>query len=636
MATVPRAGAPSPWRLVAVALGVLFVAEVVVMHALPRLGLDLEEHATLAALLNASLLALLCAPLLWAVWGRPLRRMALDARARADAVTTERRLAEEARQRSEANFRTLIERSPDVVVVHRGGNVVYVNPAALALLGYEPAELVGHSVLGLVHPDDRELVVRRMRAARGAATALEPAEERYVRKDGSVLVLEVVALPVTFGESEAVLAIARDLTERKQLQARLVASDRLASIGTLAAGIAHEINNPLTYVIANLGVIAEELPTLAADIRACAEGGRLGCAANDRLADIEGALSDARDGATRVRQIVRDLKTFSRFQEEAAGPTDVHAVIESAINMAWTEICHRARLVKDYGSPPLVDANTGRLGQVLINLLVNAAQAMPERPLAENVIRVVTARDDAGRAVIEVQDNGAGIAPEQRSRIFEPFFTTKPAGVGTGLGLAICREIVTGLEGRIELESDVGKGSTFRVTLPAAQLEPATPKPPASVVPPSGRARVLVVDDEPAIGAMIRRALGAEAEVTVLTQAAGAAAEILGARWDVILCDLMMPDTTGMDLYEAVSRERPEVAERMVFMSGGAFTARARAFLDRVPNARVEKPFEPRDLRALVRDRMLGARPARSAAGEAPSSDSAAAREAGRREPVGA
>jgi CheY-like chemotaxis protein len=249
----------------------------------------------------------------------------------------------------------------------------------------------------------------------------------------------------------------------------------------------------------------------------------------------------------------------------------------------------------------MVEANEGRLGQVFLNLLVNAAQAIPEGGVDQHEIRVVTRPHPEG-VMIEVRDTGSGIAPDVLKRLFEPFFTTKPMGVGTGLGLPICQDIVTSFNGRIEVESKVGKGSTFRVILRAAIADYAFELPRAPQVrEASRRGRILVVDDEPMIAVAIRRTLQREHEVVTLTSAREAHARLTGGeRFDVIVCDVMMPEMSGMDLHEELVRHSPELAARMVFMTGGAFTPNARAFLNQVANRRLEKPFTSKELRALV------------------------------------
>jgi CheY-like chemotaxis protein len=208
---------------------------------------------------------------------------------------------------------------------------------------------------------------------------------------------------------------------------------------------------------------------------------------------------------------------------------------------------------------------------------------------------------------VEVQDTGPGIPLDVIGRIFDPFFTTKPVGVGTGLGLAICRSTIVALGGEIGVESEPDRGTIFRVVLPPARAPDEAPPPRAAAPAPAGRrGRVLIVDDEPRIGAMIRRILASEHDLTVLTSAQEALGRFeQGERFDAILCDLMMPEMTGMDLHAALATLAPDQADRMVLLTGGAFTPKAAQFLDRVPNVRLEKPFESANLRAVVR-RLVG------------------------------
>ncbi|HEX3867782.1 MAG TPA: response regulator [Gemmatimonadaceae bacterium] len=395
--------------------------------------------------------------------------------------------------------------------------------------------------------------------------------------------------------------------ERAKMQQQLLISDRMASVGTLAAGVAHEINNPLAALMANLEFIAEDLDQLSVDLRhangsAAPSSGESPSWFAARLAEIDEPLRDARDAAARVRNIAKDLKVFSHSDEDTTGAIDVRSVLESALRMASNEIRHRARLVEQYGDIPPVEGNEGRLSQVFLNLVVNAAQAIPEGNTDANEIRVSTWQDDDGRVVVDITDTGSGIPTDILPRIFDPFVTTKPAGIGTGLGLAICHRIITGLGGEITVESEIGKGTTFRATLPRAKSEARAAAPHAAEPAPSRRGRILVVDDEQMLIGAVRRMLS-DHDVHSVTSPRDAIHRIeAGERFDVILCDLMMPEMTGMDLHAELSRVAPEQAERMIFMTGGAFTIRSRDFLDRVPNARVEKPFDASAIRALVAD----------------------------------
>jgi signal transduction histidine kinase len=396
-------------------------------------------------------------------------------------------------------------------------------------------------------------------------------------------------------------AVSRELreagvrAERKKMQEQLLVSDRMASVGILAAGIAHEINNPLAAIIVNLDLAAREF-----------SGFLDHCPEFSSLREVLDELLDARESADRIRNIVRDVKVFSRTDAERRGPVDIPGLLDSTLRMAWTEIRHRARVVKTYAPVPAVDGNESRLGQVFLNLIVNAAQSIPEGRAEANRISIGTQMANDGRVVVEIRDTGSGIPPELMKRLFTPFVTTKPVGVGTGLGLSICRRIVTSLGGQITVESDVGRGSVFRVYLLSAQPSIRTCAPSAHPRPQlARRGSVLVIDDEPTVGSAIKRALGHEHDVLTTPSAEEALRQVAaGRRYDLIICDLMMPQMTGMDLYTELHILAPEQAHRMVFLTGGAFTPRAREFLDQITNPRIEKPFEIDALRAIVNDRV--------------------------------
>ncbi len=377
--------------------------------------------------------------------------------------------------------------------------------------------------------------------------------------------------------------------ERKDMQSRLVFADRMASVGTLAAGVAHELNNPLMYVLSNLHLTREEM-----------ELPRDGAWLDRAKQQVDEAIH----GAVRMQNVVRDLKTFSRVDDEQRGNVDVRGVLESSINMCWNQIRHSATLKRDIQPTPLVEVNESRLGQVFLNLLINAAQAMPERSVDENCIVVRTHTDSDGWAVIEVVDNGTGIAPETRGQIFDPFFTTKGISEGTGLGLSICRNIVQSAGGSIIADSEVDRGTTFRVRLPPSKRSyiPLVPQvPPVMYV--GARARVVVVDDEPLVGRSIRRALRHH-DVQVFASGKEAI-DVLCSEdpCDVVFCDLMMPEMSGMELFRRVAERRPEIASRFVFMTGGAFTQEAREFLKQTHLVCLDKPFELHQIRDLVRER---------------------------------
>ena len=365
---------------------------------------------------------------------------------------------ETALRRTEAGFHLLIEGFPDPVVVHTtDGMLLSVNPAMARYLGYQdPAELLGRHLLGLVRREDQEVARRHLEEAQDGGLAARSHEVPLVRRDGQVVSADLVTLGVLFDGVPARVTVARDFTERKHMQAQLMLGDRLASMGMLAAGIAHELNNPLSYVLSNLDFLHRALGPIPRPLGA------------EELLEYQQVLEDAREGSERMRQIVRQLKVFSRVDDAHDEPVDLHRVLDSVTQMAASEIRPRARLVKQYGIVPAVRGNEGKLFQVFLNLVINAAHAIPEGLTDTHEIRLISRVDADGRVVVEVRDTGLGIAPEHVRRIFDPFFTTKAPGQGTGLGLSICDTIVRALGGTIRVESTPGHGATFHVALHAA------------------------------------------------------------------------------------------------------------------------------------------------------------------------
>jgi PAS domain S-box-containing protein len=466
---------------------------------------------------------------------------------------------------------------------------VFANEALCTLLGHPLEALVGKDPCALYGEQEPELRQR----AKAALLAGEPlcAEVAMPRGDGSLVWSEVLLSPVraTGEDITHFVATHRDLTTTKELQARLVAAERVAAVGTLAAGVGHEINNPLAYLVLNLEAASRSLT----------DGGIPGM--RDALSGVRGAL----EGAERIRLIVRDLQVFSRQSDQERGLVDLNALVPPAVRIISHALRHRARVVEEFGTVPRVLGSEARLGQVLLNLLVNAMQAIAEGSPTLNEVRVRTSTDASGRARVDVMDTGAGIPAHVLPRIFEPFFTTKPTGEGTGLGLSICQQIVRAHGGELEVRSEPGRGSVFSMLLPAASVQVTTSSRPAvcPALPTSRgrRGRVLVVDDEPRLVQSMRMLMEPYHDIVTTTRGAEALALVAaGHRFDVILCDLQMPETDGATVYRRLCATAPDQAERVVFISGGAYTAESRAFMGSVTNRVLEKPVRPDVLLATV------------------------------------
>jgi signal transduction histidine kinase len=400
--------------------------------------------------------------------------------------------------------------------------------------------------------------------------------------------------PFTAEQLRAAVGEVLHHAECERARTAIEQADRLASLGLLAGSIAHEINNPLACVSGNLEFVAAELRRLGAELTP------------GRVADLEQVVAEARGAADRVRRAVRDLATFSRLDRERREAVELRTLVDMAAGVAGAEIRQRGQLIVEHEPSPRVEADAGRLGHVVVNLLVTAAHSLDEARAAANKVTVRTGTEADGAAIVQVHDNGRGFDEADLPRIFDPFYTARD-GSPTGLRLSVCKSVVEALGGTIDALSAPGVGTTFRVRLPAAV---ATPRVGAPAAPEGAiRGRVLVIDDEPMVLSSFHRILAREHDVTTVGSAEEAL-ELLegGASFDVILCDLMMPGVSGMDLHERLAARAPDQAERMIFMTGGAFTARAREFLDTVKNQWFDKPFDVSKLTALVHHRVHASR----------------------------
>lgn len=462
-----------------------------------------------------------------------------------------------------------------------GLSLHYVSERSAQLLGLNPERLLEDSSLlfDLFHPEDRVSFFEQLTHVNMAEEAILTWEGRCRLSGGELhrcFELSARRQSTNHGLWAATLV---DITERRDLQAKVMQADRLATLGTLAAGVAHEINNPLTYTLNNLQLLL----------------------AHERDANQKELLSEALDGATRVRDIVRSLKTFSRPSHEQFVSVDLHAVLQSSLRIARNSIQHGATIVEEFLPAPAVRANPQQLGQVFLNLLLNAAQAFGDAQNGGNVISVRAFTDADGYAVIEVSDNGPGIPRSLHHRVFEPFFTTKAHAEGTGLGLYICRDIIAAHDGLIAVRSNEPTGTTFSIRLPPTSEPANAPASLRATVTRHTGLTILIVDDEPLICRSLKRLLQGN---TVMVADRGVDALRLLERqfFDVVFCDLMMPEIDGIDLHAAVSSKDPDQAQRFVFMTGGAFTERAQRFLASVDNRTLEKPVDAESIaRALSR-----------------------------------
>lgn len=504
----------------------------------------------------------------------------ISARARAIAALKE----------SETRFRNLVEGAPDGVAIILRGCFAYVNPAAVRLLGAKgPEEVVGRPLAALMEPSDHEIAQQRIQTLLTTQRRFsDPAEYKSKHADGHDIYVEISSIPIEWQGEHAVLGFARDVTERKAMQARLLHKDRLAAVGTLSAGLAHEVNNPLAYLLLNLQYLERELGKLLGDRK--------------EWQPLSDRLHDAVHGAERVAAIVRDLKAFARADDGAQQPVDLAWVVESAIRVAHNTVRYKARLLREIDSVGAVLGNPQRLEQVVLNLLINAAQALADGDVNKDSITVRLTRTES-HAILSVTDTGPGMSERERQRIFEPFYTTKPPGVGTGLGLPICRSIVESVGGSLKVVSEPGQGASFEVRLPLTHEPPSYPPPPPNRTVARRGGRILVVDDEPALRSTLEALLSDHYEVRTVPGTAEAMRVLSeGADFDMVLCDMMMPDGTGVDFLKRIQEHYAKLENRLVFMTGGALSQRTRDFLANPQIRQLKKPFPLADIHRMLDD----------------------------------
>jgi two-component system, cell cycle sensor histidine kinase and response regulator CckA len=546
---------------------------------------------------------------------------------------SERRQAEETLRASEERHRVLFEKSHDALMTLAPPNWHFTsgNKTTLGMFGARhEADFLSHAPEEYSPERQQDGEASLHKAARMIEVALRDGSHFYEwthqRLSGQEFPSTVLLTRIEIDGHPLLQATVRDETEVKRLQAMLRQSDRLASMGTLAAGVAHEINNPPTYVLNNIETLTEDFPKLAASVEHCVQTLRvqvgdksfarvMGAHAEmlqpSMLNELAERARDALDGTERIKSISRAIGTFSRVESNERFRVDLNYAIECAVTLAMTAIKFRAKLVLNLAALPQIWASAGKLSQVFLNLLINAAHAIDEGAAGQNEIAIRTwALGDSVFA--EVKDTGRGISEGNLGRIFEPFFSTKAAGAGSGLGLPICRNIVSEFGGDIRVESALGHGTCFIVRLPiqagASQTPPALPRAPIPEVL-AVRGRILLVDDERPILTMLVKLLAGDHDL--VTAISGAEAQALlehDQTFDVILCDLMMAEMTGMALHEWLVAQHPSLAARVVFATGGAFTRQASQFLAGVDNVRLEKPYESKKLLLLMTELVAAAR----------------------------
>ena len=484
---------------------------------------------------------------------------------------------------AERNLRLVVEASPDpIVLVNRDGRVVEFNPAVPAAASAPGAARASRSVFENLDPDTAGIVRQHLDAA--YAGEVRRFEIPQPRADGGRGVSAVVYAPIREqGEITKVLAIARDVTELRRAQSQLQQADKLAAMGQLVSGVAHEINNPAA-------IISGFAQTLMLD---------------DLRPEQREIMEMVRDEAMRIGQITTNLLAFARMSGPERSLVDVNELARRthtlrAYHLNTLNVSVQLELEP---SDPHVWANVSELQQMLLNFLINAEQALE----TFNGPRGITLRThaDASEVRIECRDTGPGIPPGIRTRIFDPFFTTKPEGIGTGLGLSICYGIAKGHGGRIWVESEPGHGASFIVALPIDLRTASRPAPEATtdLGPEAGTLNVLVVDDEPGIRQATARFLNRSGmQVRAVSDGAEALRALRTQPFDVILCDVRMPGMNGRDFLTRLREQAPRLVSTLIFATGDTLEPDTAALLADAGAPSLAKPFDFDALERLVRE----------------------------------
>jgi len=490
-----------------------------------------------------------------------------------------------------------------VISTDQEGLVNYLNPTAEALFGVRLSQVLGQRCQDLVKLVDEHSRSPLENSATTTLRDLKPSqvEGALVRPDGREYLLADSTSPVVDerGRVLGAVMVFQDVTEQRRLQRRLDRADRLACTATIASGIAHEVNNPLAFIVANLAFVLDEVGQFR-----LRRSDPLLAPPGEWVDGVETALLEAQQGAARVCTIIADLRVFTSVESEQTSSgiqgvrerVDIRETLVWALDMAASAL-RFVTVVKNFDAVPEVTGEATRLGLAFVNILVNAAESMSAE--GQRQVSLVTKTNQEGEAMIEIRDTGAGMPANVFKRALEPFYTTKAAGQGRGLGLSICHGIVTSMGGGIELESEVGRGTVVRVRLPACVTSTPRVEPLAAAV--ATRGYVLVVDDEAMIRSVLERVLGKDNLLTCPKTSPEALALIDGGmRFDLILCDLMMPLLSGPAFHAELVRRHPDQARRTVFLTGGAVSPEILEFLHRSHNPCLQKPFDPTQLRGVV------------------------------------
>jgi len=508
---------------------------------------------------------------------------------------TQRKIAEEQLQISEERYRRLVEYSPDAIAVYCEGKFVYVNPAAIKLLGAaDESQLIGMPIMNIIHPDDVEIVRQRVSIAMKERKALPPMEEKLIRLDGLVLEVEVTSLPIIFQGRPSTQVVTRDITEQKKLQNHFFQSQKIQSIGTLAGGIAHDFNNILAIILGYSSTLEKNRD----DDRKHSEG----------IAAINQAIDR---GAALVRQIL----TFARKTDITFESLNIPDLVHELLSMLKETFSKTITFIQTY-APDLPDilADRTQIHQTLLNLCVNARDAMPnggsitikaEQWTKKEVLKRFPTADQELYVCISVTDTGVGMDEAIYARVFDPFFTTKEKGKGTGLGLSVVYGVMQSHHGFIDMESHVGEGTTFYLFFPVAPMaeKPTDEVPQGNKEPSGGTETILLIEDEYLILKVIRRLLKSYGYSVYVAADGEEALEVFTRHRDeiaLVLSDVGLPKMSGIDVFKKLKEMN---SHTKVILASGFFEPDIKFSLHRLGvKGFIQKPYSNDEVLRKLRE----------------------------------
>lgn len=492
---------------------------------------------------------------------------------------TEIKMMQKAINTAKDHYQALMDNaSCGFFVSDQQGNIIEANKQTEKIFGASRNDIVGYNLKKYVPTDEHEYVdiqLEKMRIEKKIGLN----EGHIQQPNGDIISVEFSAVSIDLENETLCLSIVNDVTERNRLRSQMLLNDKLTMVGTMAASIIHEINNPTTWVLSNLSFLKNKINELKLvdDPHQAA-----------LLSQFNETIQDSLLGTEKIKDIVKELKEFARADDpQVKTLTDIHEALNSAINMASPHLKNVAIVEKIYAKniPKLLLSKT-KLQQVFLNLVVNAVQSF-DNNISENIIQIETKKLN-NTIQIEVRDTGKGMPPEVCASIFEPFYTTKPPGIGTGLGLSICYDIIHRNGGEISVESTPKKGTKFTINLPLTKQKKS------SALNMNGHSkRILVISDNREILQQTKHILGNNCEITAILGGRNALTSLKEKTFpfDILICDLIMPDVSGSDLYRYIAKNYPENEKRIIFIIDNTCSKITDTFLTSISNVCIKKPM---------------------------------------------